>query len=97
MIESFIRRSIASHPVYVTGEIEPEFTRGFVRVPEGLAFRLVAGAFDVPSPLPAFAYRPSPVKDAWKTWFPGSMLTPILPGGILPLEPPRPPGNAEMP
>ena len=40
MIASMIRHSIAERPVYVTREIEPEFTRGYQRVPEGLAFRL---------------------------------------------------------
>jgi hypothetical protein len=58
MIESFIRRSMPAHPVYVTGEIEPEFTRGLARVPEGLAFRLSAARADIPSPLPSFTYRP---------------------------------------
>jgi hypothetical protein len=47
-----------AHPVYVTGEIEPEFTRGLARVPEGLAFRLSAARADIPSPLPSFTYRP---------------------------------------
>lgn len=41
MISSFISKAMASRPVYVTSEIEPEFTVGFQRVPEGLAFRLV--------------------------------------------------------
>ncbi len=58
MIESFIRHSMVSHPVYVTGEIEPEFTRGLSRVPEGLAFRLCASPGEIPSPLPHFAFRP---------------------------------------
>jgi hypothetical protein len=40
MIAGIIRSSIGERPVYVTREIEPEFTRGFQRVPEGLAFRL---------------------------------------------------------
>jgi hypothetical protein len=40
MIHSLIGKSIVSRPVYVTPEIEPEFTGGYQRVPEGLAFRL---------------------------------------------------------
>jgi hypothetical protein len=40
MIQSFITRSIGIRPVYVTTEIEPEFTAGLQRVPEGLAFRV---------------------------------------------------------
>jgi hypothetical protein len=42
MIRSFISQSMRSRPVYVTQEIEAEFTAGFQRVPEGLAFRLVS-------------------------------------------------------
>jgi len=41
MISSFISKTMTSRPVYVTSEIEPEFTSGFQRIPEGLAFRLV--------------------------------------------------------
>ncbi|MBX2991463.1 MAG: DUF2723 domain-containing protein [Bacteroidetes bacterium] len=40
MIRSFIAKSIVSRPVYVTTEIEPEFTAGMQRVPEGLALRV---------------------------------------------------------
>jgi hypothetical protein len=58
MIESLIRQSMSAHPVYVTGEIEPEFTQGLARLPEGLAFRLSASQGDAPSPVPSFAYRP---------------------------------------
>ncbi len=58
MIESFIRHSMSTRPVYVTGEIEPGFTRGLARLPEGLAFRLSAGGGEIPSPVPPFTYRP---------------------------------------
>ena len=58
MIESFIRHSMRDHPVYVTGEVEPEFTRGLARIPEGLAFRLSPSPGEIPSPLPPFRYRP---------------------------------------
>jgi tetratricopeptide (TPR) repeat protein len=40
MILSFLQKAHATRPVYVTNEIEPEFFRGFQRVPAGLAFRL---------------------------------------------------------
>jgi len=40
MIASFIHRALPVRPVYVTAEIEPEFTRGLQRAPQGLAFRL---------------------------------------------------------
>jgi hypothetical protein len=40
MIRSFLVKNESVRPVYVTPEIEQEFTRGFQRVPAGLAFRL---------------------------------------------------------
>jgi tetratricopeptide (TPR) repeat protein len=60
MIRSFIARSLPVRPVYVTGEIEEDFTRGLQRVPEGLAFRLYADSLFHPTPEPQFAYRPFP-------------------------------------
>jgi hypothetical protein len=60
MIESFIRHSMIAHPVYVTGEIEPAFTRGLARLPEGLAFRLSGSQGEIPYPVPSFTYRPFP-------------------------------------
>ncbi len=54
MIRSFIRTQIAERPVYVTSEIEPEFTRGWQRVPVGLANRLYADTLFHPSPPPAW-------------------------------------------
>jgi len=60
MISSFIRRSIPERPVYVTGEIEPAYTAGFHRVPEGLALRLSPGTGEPPGPFPQFRYRPFP-------------------------------------
>ena len=58
MIMSFITKSISDRPVYVTREIEPEFTRGFQRVPQGLAFRLYADSLFHPTPFPRVSYRP---------------------------------------
>ncbi len=40
MINSFIDRSWPRRPVYLTIEIEQQFAPGYIRVPEGLAFRL---------------------------------------------------------
>jgi len=40
MIRSFLVKNESVRPVYVTPEIEQEFTRGFQRVPSGLAFRI---------------------------------------------------------
>lgn len=40
MIRSFLMNNESVRPVYVTPEIEQEFTKGFQRVPSGLALRL---------------------------------------------------------
>jgi len=58
MIRSFILESLPSKPVYVTKEIEPEFTTGLQRVPVGLAFRLLPDTLFHPTTLPDFRYRP---------------------------------------
>ena len=58
MIRSFVLKSMATREVYVTAEIEPEFTAGLQRVPEGLAFRLTADSLFHPSVRPRFQVRP---------------------------------------
>jgi hypothetical protein len=58
MIEGFIRRSMLRRPVYVTAEIEQEFTAGLQRVPAGLAFLLVADSAFHPTPRPRYVFRP---------------------------------------
>ncbi|MEK9135612.1 MAG: DUF2723 domain-containing protein [Bacteroidota bacterium] len=58
MISSFISRSMNSRPVYVTPEIEAEFTTGFQRVPEGLAFKLVSDTSFHGTDLPGYNVRP---------------------------------------
>ncbi|MEW6509969.1 MAG: DUF2723 domain-containing protein [Bacteroidota bacterium] len=60
MIMAFIRTSMGVRAVYVTGEIEPAYTAGYVRVPSGLAFRLRSEGRFFPSPSPEFRYRPIP-------------------------------------
>jgi hypothetical protein len=45
-------------PLYVTGEIEPEFTRGFERVPVGLVFRLEKSGDFKSTAFPDLKYRP---------------------------------------
>ncbi|MFI5252844.1 MAG: DUF2723 domain-containing protein [Bacteroidota bacterium] len=40
MIKSFISRNISQRPVYTTIEIEQQYTQGYVRVPDGMVFRL---------------------------------------------------------
>ncbi|MGB5875571.1 MAG: DUF2723 domain-containing protein, partial [Bacteroidota bacterium] len=58
MISSFVSRSMAHRPVYLTPEIEPEFWRGLQRVPAGLAFRLHADSLFHTTPFPEMVYRP---------------------------------------
>jgi len=58
LIGSLIFKNIRSRPVYVTQEIEQEFTRGVQRVPEGLAQRLFLDTLFHPTPLLQFKYRP---------------------------------------
>jgi hypothetical protein len=49
---------MADHPVYVTGEIEAEFTAGLERIPQGLAFRLEEDGGFRPTTMPVLCYRP---------------------------------------
>jgi hypothetical protein len=58
MIQSFISQNISSRPVYVTTEIEQEFSQDYQRVPEGLAMRLFADTLRQASRNISFNYRP---------------------------------------
>jgi len=58
MIRSFIDKNMSIRPVYVTNEIEPEFTGALQRVPEGLALRLASDTLFHSSKPPEFTYRP---------------------------------------
>jgi hypothetical protein len=60
MITSFIDRNLANRPVYVTSEIEREFTPGLQRVPEGLAQRLFRDTLFHPTVFPTLQYREFP-------------------------------------
>lgn len=58
MIRSFVEKSMEQRPVYVTGEIEPEFTAGLQRVPLGLVFLVVKDTAFVDVLFPLYSYRP---------------------------------------
>jgi hypothetical protein len=58
MITALVRNALATRPVYVTAEIEPEFTAGLQRVPVGPVFRLYEDTLFHPTPRPEFSYRP---------------------------------------
>lgn len=60
MIRSMIMNAIPERPVYVTTEIEPEFTAGMQRVPEGLAFRVYADSSRYAVRPVEFRLRPFP-------------------------------------
>ena len=62
MISSFVSKNVATRPVYVTQEIEPEFTTGFQRVPEGLAFRLATDTSFHETDSVKYMIRPFPRK-----------------------------------
>jgi len=57
MILSFFHHN-GDRPLYVTAEIEPGLTRGYERVPSGLAFRVVEPGPFRPTEMPDFSYRP---------------------------------------
>jgi hypothetical protein len=57
MIRAMIAKGMAERPVYVTPEIEAQFTTGLVRVPEGLAFRVLADTSFHPTPRSEFRIR----------------------------------------
>ncbi|MCC6395619.1 MAG: DUF2723 domain-containing protein [Bacteroidetes bacterium] len=58
MIRAMVERSMAHGPVYVTPEVEEGFTAGYMRVPEGLVFRVVADPNYVPAEVPEWVIRP---------------------------------------
>jgi len=58
MIHSFLLKSYPKRPIYVTNEIEPEFIRGFQKVPSGLAFRLYQDTSYHPIAPREFNFRP---------------------------------------
>jgi hypothetical protein len=58
MILSFIRKSMATRPVYVTGEVGQARTPGLQRVPQGLVLRLYPDVTFHASDVPELVYRP---------------------------------------
>ena len=58
MIHGFLQNAYGARAVYVTPEIEPEFLRGFQKVPSGLAFRLYEDTTYHPMTSREFTFRP---------------------------------------
>jgi hypothetical protein len=65
MIQSFLLKNEPTRPVYVTPEIEQEFTRGFQRVPSGLAYRLYQDTIHHEITPRDFAFQPITKRDKY--------------------------------
>jgi hypothetical protein len=57
LMESFVRQNLPSRPVYMTHEIEPQYLKGFRRVPSGLALRLSSDTASGEVQMPVFHPR----------------------------------------
>ncbi len=56
VIHSFIDHNYGSRPIYATGEVEEQYTRGYTRVPVGAAFRLYRDGGYHDEGMPAFSF-----------------------------------------
>jgi len=65
MINSFADHNIDSVPVYVTPEIERHLFAHYVRVPEGLSYRLYKDTVYHPFNFPTLVYRPYRKQDSY--------------------------------
>jgi hypothetical protein len=64
MIKSFIDRS-GDQPVFVTPEIEEQYTAGYFRIPDGLVFRLTKDTAYHPMSTMDFRFRDFPGTDTY--------------------------------
>jgi hypothetical protein len=65
MIKGFIEKNVSSRPVYVTQEIEPQYTGDFQRVPSGIAFKLYPDKVFHEITQGSFNFRIPPNKDKY--------------------------------
>jgi hypothetical protein len=75
MIDSFFDRNAVSRPLYVTTEIEPHLASGYVRIPEGLAWRLYKDTLYHPYTAPPIVIRPYAQTDKYTTQLYGLIKT----------------------
>lgn len=75
MINSFADHNIESVAVYVTPEIESHLLTHYVRVPEGLSFRLYRDTLYHPFNFPSLVYRPYRKKDSYTEQLDGFYAT----------------------
>ena len=57
VMRSFFEKNFSERPVYVSPEIELEYSQGFERIPSGLVFRLSKGKEYVPLAETGYSYR----------------------------------------
>lgn len=74
VIKSFIEKNYYERAIYVTPEIEPQYTEGFQRVPSGLCFQLVKSSSDIKEKDIEFKFR-STEKTSVQTEFLLSLYT----------------------
>jgi hypothetical protein len=64
-IHSIIEKNIATRPVYVTPEIELQYTHGYQRIPSGITFRLFGDTLSHETAPPQFNFRIPPTADKY--------------------------------
>jgi hypothetical protein len=65
MLKSFIDRNIDEFPIFVTHEIEEQYTTGYYRIPFGLVYRLTRDQSYVESPYPTLKIRSHAFSDTY--------------------------------
>lgn len=65
LLKSFVDKNIDSMAIYVTPEIEPQYTNGYLRVPEVYLYRLVKDSSYLPVQFPTVFARQSEGKDKY--------------------------------
>jgi hypothetical protein len=77
LLKSFMEKNDSS-PVFITPEIEPQYTAGFLRIPEGFLFRLQRDTTYRAVALPRTAVRLQPGTDSYTTALRGIMANALL-------------------
>jgi hypothetical protein len=62
LIDAIIDAAMENRPVLVTGEVQPELGRRYMKVPNYLAFRLLEESGYLPQDFPEYRYEPLPKK-----------------------------------
>lgn len=75
LLKSFIDKNIGSVSVFVTGEVEQQYTEGYARVPYGLLYQLSKDRTYLPSPFPILQNRSNAPTDQYINNLRGIMST----------------------